>query len=133
MGIVEVMVSNPRVSIIFWGIFVTMVSTLITKWLTDQDALKTLKERQKELNAEMKKHKDNPKLIEEMQMEVLKITGTMMKSQFKPLLVTFVPFILLFTWLRSVYTPIMGFSWFWWYLGSAITSGMLFRKLFKLA
>ena len=96
MGIVEVMTANPRVSIIFWGIVVTMVSTLITKWLTDQEALKALKARQKELNADMKKHKDNPKLMEEMQMEVLKITGTMMKSQFKPLLVTIIPFLLLF-------------------------------------
>lgn len=127
------MIANPRTSIIFWGIIVTIVSTLITKWLTDQEALKALKERQKELNAEMKKHKDDPKLLEEMQMEILKITGTMMKSQFKPLLVTFVPFILLFTWLRSVYTPIMGFNWFWWYLGSAIIAGMIFRKLFRLA
>ena len=133
MGITELMIAHLHVSIIFWGVVVTLISTLVTKWLTDQEALKALKERQKELSAEMKKHKDNPKLMEEMQMEVLKITGSMMKSQFKPMFITFIPFILLFTWLRSVYTPIMGFSWFWWYLGASIVFGMGFRKLFRLA
>lgn len=133
-GIVELMTMYPRLSIIFWGIVVTLISTLLTKWLTDQQALKALKERQKELNAEMKKHKDNPKMMEEMQMEVLKITGSMMKSSFKPLFITFIPFLILFAWLRSVFTPLMGFwGWFLWYLGASIISGMIFRKVFKLA
>ena len=133
MIITELMLAYPRATIIFWGIVVTAISTLITKWLTDQEHLKGLKERQKELQAEMKKHKDNPKIMEEMQMEILQITGKMMKSSFKPMFITFVPFILLFTWLRSVYVPLMGFSWFWWYLGSSLVFGIGFRKLFKLA
>ena len=133
MGITELMITYPRTSIIIWGIVVTLISTLITKWLTDQEHLKSLKERQKELQADMKKHKDNPKIMEEMQMEILKITGAMMKSSFKPMLVTIIPFLLLFAWIRSIYTPLMGFSWFWWYLGASLVFGMVFRKVFKLA
>ena len=133
MGITELMIAYPRSSIMIWGIIVTLISTLVTKWLTDQEHLKSLKARQKELQADMKKHKDNPKLMEEMQMEILKITGAMMKSSFKPMFITFIPFILLFAWIRSIYTPIMGFSWFWWYLGASLVFGIGFRKVFKLA
>ncbi len=135
MVLTEFIQANPKTSIILISIVMTIFSTLITKWLTNQEHLKSLKARQKELQVEMKKHKDNPKMMEEIQMEMMKITGVMMKSSFKPLLVTMVPFLLIFTWIRGIYggeVPLLNY-WFWWYFGSAIVSSLIFRKVFDMA
>jgi uncharacterized membrane protein (DUF106 family) len=66
-----------------------------------------------------------------IQSEMLQITGTMMKSSFKPMLVTFIPFLLLFYWIKGIYTPILA-SWFWYYLGASLVSSLIFRKLLKI-
>jgi uncharacterized membrane protein (DUF106 family) len=133
MTITEIITTNPKTSIILISAGVTAVSTLVTKWLTNQEHLKSLKARQKELNKKMKTAKPGEKLFEEIQSEMLQISGTMMKSQFKPMLVTIVPFLLLFTWLRGVYTPIMANGWLWYYIGGSLVFSMIYRKIFKMA
>ena len=135
MIITDFITAYPRASIIIIAVAITLISTLITKWLTNQEHLRSLKARQKELQAEMKKHKDNPKMLQELQSETLQITGVMMKSSFKPLLITFIPFLLLFYWIRSIYggEPSLLGGWFWYYLVSALVSSIIFRKIFKMA
>jgi uncharacterized membrane protein (DUF106 family) len=56
----------------------------------------------------------------------------MMKSSFKPMFVTMIPFFILFYWIRNTYSPILP-SWFWYYLGAGIISSILFRKWLKMA
>lgn len=133
MAFTEFLQANPRASIIIISIVVTFISTLITKWLTNQEHLKDLKKRQKELSEEMKKHKDNPDKLMALQSEALKITGVMMKSSFKPLLITFIPFLILLYWLRAVFTPIMGTGWIWWYIVASLVSSIVLRKVMKVA
>jgi len=130
--IVEFMQTNPRISIVVIALIVTFISTIIMKWLTNQEHLRSLKKRQKELQKEMRSCKDDGKL-KEMQSEILSITGIMMKSSFKPVFITMVPFLILFYWIRSIYTPIMGFSWFWYYLGASIISSIIYRKILNMA
>ena len=130
--ITEILQNNAKISIVIIAILATLISTLATKFFTNQAHLHELKKRQKELQEEMKKNKDNPKLVQELQMEMLTISGTMMKSSFKPILITMVPFLILFYWIRSIYNPVLG-SWFWYYLVTALVGGMIFRKVFKLA
>ncbi len=132
MAIVELMRANPKVSILIIAFAVTFISTLVTKWLTNQEHMREMKKRQKEIQKELKNCKDDC-VIKELQSEMLKITGTMMKSSFKPVLITMVPFLILFYWIRSVYTPVMGFGWFWWYLGGSIAAGLVWRKVLKMA
>ncbi len=131
--ITELILQYPKPSIIVVGAIVTLVSTLVTKWMTDQEHLKALKARQKEIQKEIKKAKPGDKLYLELQSEIMQISGKMMKSSFRPLLITMVPFLLLFYWLRGLYEPLMGFSWFWWYFVSSIVFGMIYRKVFKMA
>jgi len=131
MAIIELMQANPQISIVLLSVIVTLVSTFITKWFTNQAQLKQLKERQKEIQKELKNCKDECAL-KELQSEMLQITGTMMKSSFKPLLITMIPFLLLFYWVRSIFTPVLGFGWFWWYLGGSLVSGMIWRKILKI-
>jgi uncharacterized membrane protein (DUF106 family) len=108
------------------------MSTLVTKWLTNQEHLRSLKERQKQIQKDLKKCKPGDKLFEELQSEMLQITMTMMKSSFKPLLITFIPFLLLLGWIRNTYTPILP-HWLWYYIGSSLVSSLIYRKIFKMA
>ncbi len=123
---------NPLLSIIIFSGIITLISTLVTKWLTNQEHLKSLKERQKQIQKDMKNHKPGEKMFEELQNEMLQISMTMMKSSFKPMLVTIVPFILFFNWLRKTYDPVL-LHWIWWYIGSSIVFSLVYRKIFKMA
>jgi uncharacterized membrane protein (DUF106 family) len=123
----------PKISLIVLSLVVTFLSSLITKYLTNQEHLLGLKKRQKELQEEMKKHKGDQKKVMELQQEALSISMTMMKSSFKPLLVTFIPFLILLYWLRAEFTPLIGGSWIWYYIGASLISSFAFRKILKMA
>lgn len=130
--VIELLQQNPQISIILISVVVTFISSLITKLLTDQEHLKSLKAKQKELQEKLKTCKGDQCKMMEIQSEMLQITGTMMKSSFKPMFVTLIPFLLLFYWIKSVYNPILS-SWFWYYLGTGIISSLVFRKVLKMA
>ena len=130
--VTEYLTTYPVLGLIVISGIVTFISTLITKWLTNQEHLRSLKARQKELQKELKNCKDDG-MIKEIQMEIMKITGTMMKSSFKPMLITIVPFLILFYWLKRFYPPLLGGWWIAWYIGASLVMGMIFRKVLKLA
>jgi uncharacterized membrane protein (DUF106 family) len=132
--VIDLMIAYPKISIIAVSFVMTLFSTLVQKWLTDQKHIRALKERQKEIQKELKGCKDEC-LLKELNAEMLKLTGVMMKSSFKPLFVTFIPFILIFAWIRGLYggTESVLASWFWWYLVSAIIWSMILRKVLKVA
>ena len=132
MTLTEMMIANPIPALIVMSIIVTFISTVAHKWLTNQDHLKSLKKRQKEIQKELKGCKDGCKM-KELNAEMMKLTGVMMKSSFKPMFVTIIPFLLLFGWLRSIYTPIMGNSWIWYYLGFSIVASIILRKVMDVS
>jgi uncharacterized membrane protein (DUF106 family) len=134
MTLTEVMAAYPIYSIIFVSIVVTFISTLAHKWLTNQEHMKSLKKRQKEIQKELRGCKDEC-LLKELNSEMLKITGVMFKSSFKPMFVTIIPFLILFAWIRGIYggSPPLLAGWFWYYLGSSVVSSMILRKIFKVA
>lgn len=133
MDIILFLQSYPLYTLIVISVIITFLSTLVTKWLTDQEHLKHLKKRQKEIQDELKKCVGNECKMKELQNEMLEITGKMMKSSFKPMLVTFIPFLLLFYFLRSVYNPVLGTGWIWWYIGTSIVASIALRKILKVA
>jgi uncharacterized membrane protein (DUF106 family) len=100
--------------------------------MTNQEHLKSLKDRQKQIQIDMKKCKPGEKLFDELQSEMLQISMIMMKSSFKPVLITFIPFILLFNWIKNIYTPLLP-RWIWYYLISSIVFSIIYRKVFKMA
>jgi len=89
-----------------------------------------------QLQKDMKLLKDNPQKMMDKQKELMSKNFKMMKHNIKPMLFTFIPLIIIFGWLRTVYTPlgkiILGLSWFWVYLISAIVFSMIIRKLLKI-
>lgn len=133
MAITEVMLASPKASIAVFSCVVTLISTLVQKHFTDQEHLKTLKKRQKEIKKEIKKAGDDVKLMQELNAEMLSLTGIMFKKSMKPMFVTMIPFLLLFTWLRGVYVPVMGNGWIWYYLGYSVLASIVLRKVLKVA
>jgi len=132
MVITDLLTTNPKISIAVFSVVVTLISTLAQKWLTNQEHLKSLKKRQKEIQKELKKTKE-PKVMQELNAEMLKLTGMMFKSSMKPMFVTIIPFLLLFAWLRGIYTPLLGGSWIWYYIGYSVAASIVLRKVLKVA
>lgn len=124
----------PYISLATISFFVTLISTLVQKWLTNQEHMKSLKTRQKEIQKELKGCKEEH-LLKELNLEMMNLTGIMMKASMKPMFVTIVPFLILFSWLKGTYDggeiPLVA-GWIWYYLGFSIASSIILRKVLKV-
>jgi len=128
----ELMISYPKESIVIFGFIVTLIMTLITKHTTDQNRMKELKKIQKSCQIKLKDNKGDSKKVEEINKQIMECTIEMMKHSFKPLFVTMIPILIFFWWIKGIYTPILS-GWIWWYLGSAIISSIILRKVLNVA
>ena len=125
---------HPTLSIIVIGFLVTLVMTLVTKFFTNQVRMKELKEMQKHHQKKVKEHKGNFEKQKEIQSEIWKNSMELMQHSFKPMIITFLPIILTFWWIRHIYAETsIATTWFWWYLGSAIISSIILRKVLDVA
>jgi len=117
----------------------TLVTTLIYKYMTDQEVMKTLKADIKALQAKMKEHKDDKDRMMSFQKEAMTKNMEYMKKSFKPMLVTFVPIIFIFGWLRGYYEGLgnpdvfFGLSWLWTYIIFSIVISIGLRKILKIS
>jgi uncharacterized membrane protein (DUF106 family) len=125
--------NNPVLGIFLLSSVISLLITLVYKYTIDQEQMKELKKRQKDTQAKIKEHKNNPQKAMELNKELMSQTGEMMKHQFKPMLFTFLPIIILFRWMRAIFvsTPFES-SWVFYYIVFGIISNILFKKLLKL-
>lgn len=127
---------QAAVGLIIITALITLITTIIQKYTTDQKTLKELKEEQKLLNEEMKKYKDHPEKLMELQKKSFEIVGKTMPITMRPLLYTAIPFVLFFRWFSDYFianpVKIIGLSWFWAYLIFSIIFSTIFRKLMKV-
>jgi uncharacterized membrane protein (DUF106 family) len=130
--ITQLMGEYPKQSLVVISVLVSFISTIVTKYTTDQAMLRSIKERQKEIQKELKKCKPGDCKYQELQSEILSLTGKMFKNSFKPLLITMVPFLILFYWLRGFFVPLMGNWWLLYYIVPSIIVGSLYKKIFKV-
>lgn len=130
----EFMVAYPRTSIVLISFLVIFAMTIVTKYFTNQRRMREIKDRQKELNKKSKEHKHDKDKMMEIQKEIFEGSMEMMKHSMRPMLFTFLPLILIFGWIRGIYTEtaIAG-SWFWWYFISGIASSIALRKILNVA
>jgi len=98
----------------FWviliiSIVITLLTTIIYKYTTDQKRLKEIKKEMKILQDKQKKYRDDPKKVNEITKEMFGKNAEMMKQSFKSMLYTFLPLILLFSWMSATmaFQPIM--------------------------
>ncbi|MBS3158792.1 DUF106 domain-containing protein [Candidatus Woesearchaeota archaeon] len=99
---------NILFAVIFISFLISLIMTLAYKWMTDQHLMKSLKEDMKSHQSEIKKHKDNPQKMLELQKLAMDKNMKYMMHSMKPTLVTFIPIIIIFGWLSSslAYVPL---------------------------
>lgn len=124
------MIANPKLSVIILAFLVTLVMTLVTKKFTDQNRMKELKKIQKACQIKLKDAKGNLEEQKKIQKEMMDCSMELMKHSFKPLLITFIPLLLFFWWIRGIYTGTeLANSWLWYYIGVSIISSIILRKV----
>lgn len=126
------MINNPKTSIIVISFMVTFCMTLVTKFFTNQKRMKELKEVQKQCQIKLKDAKGDFKKQSEIQIERMNCSMEMMKYSMKPMLITFIPLILLIGFIRGTYAETFS-SWIWWYIGSGMVSSIFLRKVLNVA
>ena len=80
---------------------ITLLTTLIYKYATDQDLMKRLKQDQSDMKKKMKEVKHDPEKLQAHQKEMMQKSMELMKHSMKPMLYTFIPVIVLFGWLSA--------------------------------
>jgi len=119
-------------------LIIALITTLVQKYATDQKTLRELKKEQKILQEEMKKYKDHPEKLMELQKQSFAFLPKTMKLSMRATAFTGVPFILFFRWFWDFFNAIPDFrffgflSWFWFYLIFTIIFSSIFRKVFDV-
>ena len=133
MSLIAIIQVYPTISIILAAILISFFTSLVQHFVLDKERMRELKAKQKSMQDEMKNHKDNPQKMMELQKEMLSHSMETMKHSFKPMLITTIPILLFFSFIRTTFAATsISKSWFWFYLTAAIISSLIFRKLFKL-
>lgn len=108
--ITEFIHAHPFIGIILFSLLISLFITLIIFFFTDREKMRTLKERQKELQRKAKEHQKagNQDALMEINKQLMLDMPEMMKHNFKPMLITFIPIIIIFSWANAnvAYIPI---------------------------
>ncbi len=127
---------SPSISLLIISFILTLITTLIYKYTTNQVMMKSFKEETKKMQEEMKLLKDNPNKMMEKNKELMEKNMKMMSQSFKPILFTFIPFVIIFIGLRNIYEPfgkiLFGLSWIWIYIISSIIFSIILLKILKV-
>ncbi|MEK6904214.1 MAG: EMC3/TMCO1 family protein [Nanoarchaeota archaeon] len=134
---------HPALSLSIIAVILTFLVTLVYKFTTNQEKMKDMKEELKILQDQMKEHKGDPKKVMELQKQAMEKNLAYMKHSFRPTLYTFLPLIVVFSWLRTTYggdpAPVLlklplvgGLTWIWFYIIISVVSSMIIRKIFKI-
>ena len=131
---------TPLWSVIILSFVITLFVTLAYKFFTDQKLLKSIKEEMKQLQGEVKKARDNPERMMQLNQEMMRKNAILLKSSFKPMVITLIPILIIFGWLRKTFgnngdlLHIFGlsFGWLGTYIISSIIFSMVLRKVLKV-
>ncbi len=140
MDIQALIQANPRLWIVIFAFFVSVVITIANYFLTDKELMKNIKEKQKRLREEMKKYRNDSQKMMELNKQMMEDFPNQMKQSMKVSVITLIPLLLLFNWLRVSFASttlaepgLFGWPiWTWWYILSSLVWSMILRKLFKL-
>ena len=99
----------PFWSILILSIIMSLIVIIITKYTTDQNLMKHLKDESKDLQKQMKELKDQPEKMMEVQKKHMASSMKYMTQSFRPMIFTFIPIIVIFGWISAhlAYEPIM--------------------------
>ena len=94
----------------------------------------------------MKNHKEDKEKFAEINKKAMSKNLELMKHSMKPTIFTFIPIILIFSWMRTTYIPTgdlfswgfqmpffgVGIGWLWTYILSSIIFSIALRKVLKI-
>ncbi len=97
-----ILVFNPFIAILIISIFLGVITTLVYKYASNQKKIKELKDKTKKLQKKIKKiSKTEPEKVMEINAQMMKLNGPLMKETMKPTLWTIIPSLLILTWMAS--------------------------------
>ena len=134
------------IGVIIISLILTSLVTLVYKLFTNQEMLKTMKQQLKDYQKQMSELKSQPEKMMEIQKKSMELNMQYMKHTMKPTLFTFLPIIIIFSWLRDSFLnkgdiitwsfniPLFGtgLGWLGTYIISSIIISILLRKIFKI-
>tara|TARA_Y100000310_G_C20425423_1_gene688818 strand:- start:9 stop:455 length:447 start_codon:yes stop_codon:yes gene_type:complete len=125
-------------NLVLVSFLITGSITLVYKFITDQNLMKELKAEMKDLQKQMKQLKDNPEKMMAVQKQVMEKNMKYMMQSLKPTLITLIPILFIFNWLRTYYTDLgnpdvlFGLSWLWIYIIFSVAISIGLRKALKI-
>ncbi len=137
---------SPRWSLIGISLIITVLITLAYKFLTNQQRMKELKAEVKDLQAKMKESKEDKDKLMQLNQQAMGKNLEVMKHSLRPTLITFIPIIIIFSWLRNTYLPAgdlfswnadiilfgSGIGWLWTYILCSFIFSLIIRKVLKI-
>ncbi len=94
---------QPLLFLFVVSVVVNLIIVLFTKFFSDQNEMKHLKEEMKSLQTQMRNTK-NTQEISKLNKKLLKLNSEYMRHSMKINLYTFLPIILIFGWLTNIYS-----------------------------
>lgn len=132
---IELIQTYPRASIIFMALAISFLISLVNFFFLDKERMREIKAKQKSLNKEISQHRKegNHEKMMEIQKELIPMTMEMFKHSLKPMIITIIPILVFFAFIRNVYVDTaIASTWIWYYFISTIVGSIVFRKIFKL-
>ena len=147
-SIVNFVRNNALLSIIVFSFLITLSFTLVSKKFTNQSRLKELKDKSALLRKKAEEYKSNPEKLMEVNKEMMEMSGEQLKITMKTSLITIIPFILIFSFLKNLFQdaginniiywgtdlPLIhdGAGWLLLYIVSSIIFSIILRKIMKV-
>ena len=134
-------------NIIVISFILTLIVDLSMKFLSDQKAMKFLKEESENIRKEIVKFKHDPQKMMELQKKQVESSMKYMRHSLTPTAFTLLPLLVIFNWLRNnpalsgetlinlpFAIPLIGsgLGWLGTYIISSIIFNIILRKLLKL-
>ncbi len=129
--ITDILAINPKISIVVISFLVMLVTTIITKYATNQKRMKELKEIQKACQIKLKDNKGNAEEAAKINKQMMECNMELMKHSFKPILITFIPLLILMAWMSKFFAPLLS-TWVWWYIISGLIFSIALKKVLKV-
>jgi uncharacterized membrane protein (DUF106 family) len=140
-GILTLTQAGQTIALI--SVLISFVSAMVRRATVDMDKVKDSREKMKEHQKKMQeaqKNGDTNQMIRSQE-EMTKHMMVGMKQNFKPMLITWIPFILIFNWLSTQYGSAgqvaslfgMNMDWFWWYFFVSIIASIIVNKIVQVS
>lgn len=125
---------NLNIGMLIVVLIITVLTTVVQKYATDQKTLKELRAETKEIQKQKKEFREHPEKQMELQKRQFAMMLKQMKLSMRAIIYTGIPFILFFRWFQDYFLSVgspkfwFGLGWFLFYLIFAMIFSSILRK-----